>query len=179
MSWILMSNSHTSEVEITLQNLLERKQYQQVQLWCEKWAALYWEWHEQQTPMPVWNSERLWSAFILTGVKVMLSDCVKDQNPKAAGWLEKYWIHLDADILVTKDTAERSALACHHNLWDLMLVVSCGLEVSETVITWQRNPKETEEVMTLGSSKDVSNSGVPMESEDGIQAQFKVCHCFI
>ena len=36
--------------------------------------------------------------------------------------------------------------------------------VSEIVVTKQRNPEETEDVMASGSPKDVSNSGVLMES---------------
>ena len=36
----------------------------------------------------------------------MLSGGVKDQNPNAAGWLEKYQTNLDADILVAKITGE-------------------------------------------------------------------------
>ena len=39
---------HTSETEITPPlNLVDRKWYQQVQLWCETWPALYQEWHMQ------------------------------------------------------------------------------------------------------------------------------------
>ena len=45
-----------------------------------------------------------------------------------------------------------------------MLVASCDLEVSDAILTKQRNPEETEEVMTSGSSKDMSNSAVLMES---------------
>ena len=46
----------------------------------------------------------------------MLSGGVEDWNPNAAGWLEKYQINLNADILVVKDTGEMSALTWHHNL---------------------------------------------------------------
>ena len=49
----------------------------------------------------------------------MLSDGFEDQIPNAAGWLEKYQINLDADILVTKDRGERSAKAWNHDLKDL------------------------------------------------------------
>ena len=45
-----------------------------------------------------------------------------------------------------------------------MLGASCGLEVSETVLTEQRNPEETEDVMASGCSREVSNSGVSSES---------------
>ena len=45
-----------------------------------------------------------------------------------------------------------------------MLGTRCSLEVSETVLTVLRNLEETEEVMTLGSSKYVSHSGVSLES---------------
>ena len=56
-----------------------------------------------------------------------------------------------------------------------MLGASCALEVSETVLTEWRNPEESEEGMTSGSSKDVSNSSVSMGiSEDRIQALFIV-----
>ena len=50
----------------------------------------------------------------------------------------------------------RSTLAWHHNLQDLIVEASCSLEVSEIVLTEQRNPEETEDVMASGSSKDVS-----------------------
>ena len=43
-----------------------------------------------------------------------------------------------------------------------MLEASCGLEVSGTVLIKQGIQEETEEVMTLDSSKNVSNSGVLM-----------------
>ena len=114
-------------------------------------------------PMPVWNFERLWSAFLLSGFKVMFSGGVEDQNPNAAGLLQKYQISWVVDILVAKNTGERHAIAWHHNLWDLMLGASCGLEVSETVLTKWRNPEETG-VMTSGSSKNVSNSGISIET---------------
>ena len=65
--------------------------------------------------------------------------------------------------MVTKDTGKRSALAWHYNLQDLMLGASCSLEVSETVLSEQRNPEEMEEVMTSDSLKGVSNSSVLME----------------
>ena len=66
--------------------------------------------------------------------------------------------------LVAKHTGERSTLAWHHNLQDLMLGARCGLEVSETVLTKWRNPEEAEEVVTSGSFKDASKSDVLMES---------------
>ena len=78
-------------------------------------------------------------------------------------WLEKYWSNLDADILVATNTGERTDIAWHHNLWDLMLGASCGLEVSETVLTKWRKSEETEEVIASGSWNDVSNSGILME----------------
>ena len=70
----------------------------------------------------------------------MLSGGAEYQNPNAARWLKKYQINLDDDILVGRDICERSTLAWHHNLRDLMLGTSCGLEVSETVLNEQRNP---------------------------------------
>ena len=54
----------------------------------------------------------------------MLSDGVSDCNPKAAGWLEKLQINLDADILVARATGAKRALAWDHNLQDLMLGAS-------------------------------------------------------
>ena len=54
----------------------------------------------------------------------------------------------------------------------MMLGVSCGLEVSEIVLTEWRNPKETEDIMASDSSKDVSNSGVSMES---VRMESKPC----
>ena len=114
--------------------------------------------------MLVWYSGRLWSAFLLAGFNMILFHGVEDWNQNAFQWLEKYQINLDADILVAKYKVKRSAFSWYHNLWDLMLGASCGLEVSETVLTNYRNPDETKEVMTSGSSKDVSNTGVSVES---------------
>ena len=45
-----------------------------------------------------------------------------------------------------------------------MLGTSCNLELSETVLTEHRHPEETEEAMVSASSKDVSSSGMAMES---------------
>ena len=44
-----------------------------------------------------------------------------------------------------------------------MLGASCSLELSERVLTKQRNPEETEDGMASGSSKEASNSGVSRE----------------
>ena len=44
-----------------------------------------------------------------------------------------------------------------------MLGASCSLELSERALTKWRNPEQTEDVMTSGSSKEVSNSGVSRE----------------
>ena len=61
-----------------------------------------------------------------------------------------------------------------------MLGSSCGLELSERVLTEQRNPEEIEDVMSSGSSKEVSNSGVLSESvRMGVQALFKVSNSLI
>ena len=46
-----------------------------------------------------------------------------------------------------------------------MLGASCGLEVSEIVLTEHREPKETELGMTSASSKDASISCVLMDHE--------------
>ena len=53
-----------------------------------------------------------------------------------------------------------------------MLGTSCSLEVSEIVLTEQRNPEGTEDVTASGPSKDVSNSGVSMES---VRMESKPC----
>ena len=90
MSWTLRSNSCTSDTGITSPSESGREERISTR------ATLRWEmscsvprvaW--AAAPMQVWNSDRLWSAFLLVGVKVMLSGGVEDQNPKAAGWLEK------------------------------------------------------------------------------------------
>ena len=102
----------------------------------------------------------------------MLSGGVEVQNPKAAVWIVKWHINLDADILVARGTGARKALAWHHNLQELILGVSCGLKVSEKVLIEQRNTEETDDVPASGSSKDVSNSGVLMES---MRMEYKPC----
>ena len=53
-----------------------------------------------------------------------------------------------------------------------MLGASCSLKLPVIVLTEQRNQKETEDVMASGSSKDVSNSGVSMES---VRMESKPC----
>ena len=45
-----------------------------------------------------------------------------------------------------------------------MLGASCSLELSEIHLTGHKNPEETEDVMPGGSSKDVSNFSVSLES---------------
>ena len=50
-----------------------------------------------------------------------------------------------------------------------MLQASFDLELSEIVLTDCRKHKETEEVMTPGSSKDASSVGALRVSEDGIK----------
>ena len=110
-------------------------------------------------PKPVCKSDRDWSAFLFAEVNVMLSGEVSDWNPKATGWLEKLQINLDADILVTRGTGAKRALAWCHNLKDLMLGASCSLELSERVLTKQRNPKENEDVMASDSSKEGNQWG--------------------
>ena len=58
-----------------------------------------------------------------------------------------------------------------------MLGASYSLELSEKVLTEQRNPEETEDGMASGSSKESIQvwclKGI---SKDGIQALFKVSH---
>ena len=61
----------------------------------------------------------------------MLSGGEEEQNQKCCWMTGKYQINLEADILPTKCTGKGSALAWHHNLGDLMLGASFGLEVSE------------------------------------------------
>ena len=50
-------------------------------------------------PMPVWKSERLWSVFLLAWFSEKLSYGKEAWNANVAGWLEKLWINLNADIL--------------------------------------------------------------------------------
>ena len=119
------------------------------------------------TPMTVWKSERLWSVYLLAGFKVMLFHHEEASNPNTAGWLEKYFISLDADILPAIGTGKSSALAWHHDLQYLMLGASCGLEVPEIVLTRHRNPDDTEEVTTSASSHVASSSGVHWDSSRG------------
>ena len=69
-----------------------------------------------------------------------------DQN--AAGRLEKQWINLETEILPTSGTGKITVLVWHHDLWDLMLGASSGLELIEMVPTKYRNPEETEEDKT-------------------------------
>ena len=66
--------------------------------------------------------------------------------------------------LVAKGIVKRRTLAWHHYLWDLILEANCSLEVSETVLMEQRNPEETEAVMTSGWLKYMSNSSVSSKS---------------
>ena len=66
---------------------------------------------------------------------MMLSGGVEDKNPKAAGWLEKMHINLDADILVARDIGERRVLTWHHNFEDLMLGASCGFNISDILLS--------------------------------------------
>ena len=49
---------------------------------------------------------------------------------------------------------------------------NCSLELLEIVLTHWRNPEETEDLMASGSSKDVFNSGVSMES---VRMESKSC----
>ena len=53
-----------------------------------------------------------------------------------------------------------------------MLGASCDFDVSETILTEQRNPEETEEVMTSDALKELFNSSVPMES---VRMESKPC----
>ena len=61
-----------------------------------------------------------------------------------------------------------------------MLGASCGLELSERILTEQRKPEKAEEVMAPGSSKEVSNSGVSRDSvRSGIQALFNFSYSLV
>ena len=73
-------------------------------------------------------------------------------------------INLDAAILVAKDTGERS----NSSLAPLFISFDAKGKPQFRTITnstteWT-NPEETEEVITSGSSRNVSNFGVLMES---------------
>ena len=56
----------------------------------------------------------------------------------------KYQINLDANIFSAINTGKGSALALHHNLWDLMLGANCGLEVSEMVLPEHRKSDQND-----------------------------------
>ena len=43
--------------------------------------------------------------------------------------------------MVARDTGARRALAWNHNLQDLVLGASCGLELSERILTEWRKPR--------------------------------------
>ena len=89
MLWTLLSNSHTSETGTTPPSESGRRKIvtraTPRQEMCYSMLRVAWT----AAPMPVWNSDRLWLAFLMAGVKVMLSAGVEDKNPKAAGWLKK------------------------------------------------------------------------------------------
>ena len=53
-----------------------------------------------------------------------------------------------------------------------MLGASCGLEISEIVLTEWRTLQETADVIASGSSKDISNSGFSIGS---VQMESKPC----
>ena len=103
----------------------------------------------------------------------------EDQNSNAAGSLEKYQINLDDDILPVIGTGKSSTLAWHHNFWHLMILASCGLEVSEIVLTGHRNPDRTNEKNTIRLPKCIKFWCLNRVSEDEIQSLFKVCHCLV
>ena len=90
MSSTLMSNSHTFDIGINPTSESGREEIvsaRETLRWEVSCSLLRVAWAE--ATMPVQNSDRLWSAFLLARVNVMLSGGVEDQNPKAAGWLEK------------------------------------------------------------------------------------------
>ena len=178
MSWILVKNSCTSEIESTpaSESCTEEMESTCATLLWEMscsifrmvWAAIL---------LPVVNSERLWSAFLLAGFKVMLSGTVEGQNPNAARWTEKYQINLDAYILVARHRWKKY-LVWHHNLWDLMLAACFGLEVTDTVANqaqkqW-RDWRSNDIRLIKGCVYFWCLNGI---KEDGIQALLKVCNC--
>ena len=90
--------------------------------------------------MLVWKSERL-SVFLLAGFRVMLLGGEEARNPNAVGCLKKKGINVEADILPTSGRRISNALARLHNLWGLIVGVSCSLESWEMVLTECRNLK--------------------------------------
>ena len=90
MSWTLRSNSHSLDTGITPPSESgrgERVSTSEILRWEMSYSMSRVAW--AAAPMPVWNSDRLWSAFLLAEVKVMLFASVEDWNPKAVGGLEK------------------------------------------------------------------------------------------
>ena len=57
---------------------------------------------------------------------------------------EKKASYLEADILSAFGTGKSNAQTLYHNLQDLILGASCGLELSEVVLIKFKNPEETE-----------------------------------
>ena len=173
ISWTLIRKWHSLDTVISPPSESGREEIVSTRAtmrWEISYSVLRVAW--AAAPMPVSKSDRLWSAFLLAEVKVILSGGVEDQDPKSVWWLEKYQINLYDDLLVARCTGARRTLAWYHNIWDLMLGASCSLEVSEIVLTEWRNPEETEDVKASGSSKDVSNSDVSMES---VRMESKPC----
>ena len=56
-----------------------------------------------------------------------------------------------------------------------MLEAGYSLELSESLLTMDMNPEQTEEVMASGLSKDACSSGVLTVSEDGFKIMLTVC----
>ena len=74
------------------------------------------------------------SVLFWAALKVVISSGKESQNQNVAGWLEKLWINLEAEMLLTSGMWKGSALAWHPILWHLMLGWSCNLELSEIVL---------------------------------------------
>ena len=57
----------------------------------------------------------------MAGFKGMLSGGQEDLTLNGAGWLEKYQINLETDILPACGRDKSRVLAWHHNLEDMIL----------------------------------------------------------
>ena len=155
----LKNNSHTSDTGIMPPSELGREErvLTRVTLRWEMncsgsrlaWAA---------APTPACKSDRDWLAFLLAEVKVMQSGGVKDWNLKGCRVareimnLFRCWCHGSQRHRCKKSPSVTPQFMRSY------AKRGCGLELSERVLTKQRNPEETENVMASGSSKEVSKS---------------------
>ena len=67
------------------------------------------------------ENQKDWKVFLLAGFRVMASGGKEAWDPNAAGWMAKWWINLESDILPTCDTEKENAIACTiiHKIWCL------------------------------------------------------------